>query len=139
MSKAREWGLINKTRKGGNLSASQIQHILMNPFYYGEMRIKGELHPHNYRATDHQRTVRPVRGRPARKLAPDRYAIFGEALRLSRAVQMRGFRSDVTSDLKKKRHVYLDLSRPGRPCKKLFVPEGDPGPSRGGPALDPGA
>ena len=45
---AREWGLQNKTRKAGFLSASQIQHILMNPFYYGEMRIKGKLYPHNY-------------------------------------------------------------------------------------------
>jgi site-specific DNA recombinase len=44
----REWGLRNKTRKGGALSASHIQHILMNPFYYGEMRIKGKLHPHAY-------------------------------------------------------------------------------------------
>ena len=33
---ARVWGFRNKTRKGGALSASQIQHILMNPFYYGE-------------------------------------------------------------------------------------------------------
>jgi hypothetical protein len=45
---AREWGLRNKTRKGGVLSASQIQHLLMNPFYYGEMRIKGTLYPHSY-------------------------------------------------------------------------------------------
>ena len=45
---ARKWGLRNKTRKGGVLSASQIQHILMNPFYYGEMRIKGKLYPHGY-------------------------------------------------------------------------------------------
>src|SRR5260221_3542957 len=29
---AREWGLRNKTRKGGTLSPRQIQHILMNPF-----------------------------------------------------------------------------------------------------------
>ena len=47
-AQAREWGLRNKTRKAGFLSASQIQHILMNPFYYGEMRIKGKLYPHNY-------------------------------------------------------------------------------------------
>src|SRR5258708_11684425 len=45
---AREWGLRNKTRKGGLLSASQIQHILMNPFYYGEMRIKGKIYRHSY-------------------------------------------------------------------------------------------
>jgi DNA invertase Pin-like site-specific DNA recombinase len=34
---AKEWGLVNKTKKGGPLTASQIQHILRNPFYYGEM------------------------------------------------------------------------------------------------------
>src|SRR5260370_13190020 len=31
---ARESGLRNKNRKGGTLSPSQIQHILMNPFYH---------------------------------------------------------------------------------------------------------
>jgi DNA invertase Pin-like site-specific DNA recombinase len=46
---ARDWGLRNKTRRAGLLSASQIQHILTNPFYYGEMRIKGKRYPHTYK------------------------------------------------------------------------------------------
>lgn len=31
-----------------NPSVSRIEHILKNPFYYGEMRVKGELYPHKY-------------------------------------------------------------------------------------------
>ena len=48
VEKARKWGLRNKSRKGGLLSASQIQHILNNPFYFGVMRVKGDLQPHRY-------------------------------------------------------------------------------------------
>ena len=78
---AREWGLRNKTRKGGTLSASQIQHILMNPFYYGEMRIKEELYPHGYPPLISQGAIRSVRGCSARQLARNRDAVFREAIR----------------------------------------------------------
>jgi site-specific DNA recombinase len=56
---AREWGLRNKTRKGGLLSASQIQHILMNPFYYGEMRIKGRNIPRGHLCSGGLSSARP--------------------------------------------------------------------------------
>lgn len=44
------WGLRNKTKKAGKLSASQVHHILTNPFYYGEMLEQGNLHRHVYPA-----------------------------------------------------------------------------------------
>lgn len=37
-----------RTRKGKKPSESIIHHILRNPFYYGMMDNKGELHPHRY-------------------------------------------------------------------------------------------
>lgn len=30
------------------LSSGMVYHTLRNPFYYGQMRIKGQLHPHKY-------------------------------------------------------------------------------------------
>ena len=40
---------LRGTGKGNNpLSYSMIHHILRNPFYYGIMKIKGELYPHKY-------------------------------------------------------------------------------------------
>ena len=44
--KAWEWGL--KSKKGNRLSKSVIHNLVQQPFYYGEMRIKGELWTHNY-------------------------------------------------------------------------------------------
>jgi len=47
--KAKSEGLRNNSKKAGVLTKSQIDHILKNPFYYGEMRYKGKLYPHRYK------------------------------------------------------------------------------------------
>ncbi len=44
--KARKWGLKNGRGLQDYLPRSQIHAILRNPFYYGMMRVKGQLHPH---------------------------------------------------------------------------------------------
>jgi len=46
--KMEELGLKSNTKNLRPLSVSQIEHILKNPFYYGIMRIKGNLYPHKY-------------------------------------------------------------------------------------------
>jgi len=46
--KSKEWGLRTHIRTRGYLVRSQIYKILNNPFYYGQMRIKGQLYPHHY-------------------------------------------------------------------------------------------
>lgn len=43
---ANQWGLRNKTKLGNKLPASQIYHILTNPFYYGVMIEKGCRYDH---------------------------------------------------------------------------------------------
>ena len=48
-NKTLEWGLKNKTKSNSNLSISQIDKILQDPFYYGVMRRKGKLYPHIYK------------------------------------------------------------------------------------------
>ena len=47
--KAKEEGLTNNTPTGTYLTKSQIEHILKNPFYYGEMRYRSKLYPHKYK------------------------------------------------------------------------------------------
>ncbi|CCZ30525.1 cassette chromosome recombinase B [Proteobacteria bacterium CAG:495] len=47
--RAKALGLRSKTKKGGYLSLSQVHNMLRNPFYYGMMLVKGELHPHIYK------------------------------------------------------------------------------------------
>jgi site-specific DNA recombinase len=120
---AREWGLRNKTRKGGTLSASQIQHILMNPFYYGEMRIKGKLYPHAYPPLiskslfDQCEAVRQGSSRACATRYSEKPFVFRGLIKC--AISGR----TVTCDLKKGRHVYLICRDPTDPSKKLFVPE----------------
>jgi DNA invertase Pin-like site-specific DNA recombinase len=41
-------GLKSKSKNPKPLSISMVSHTLTNPFYFGMMRIKGELHPHKY-------------------------------------------------------------------------------------------
>jgi site-specific DNA recombinase len=122
---AREWGLRNKTRKAGVLSASQIQHILMNPFYYGEMRIKGEQYPHGYPCLisrelfDRCDAVRLGSSRATATRYSEKPFLFRGLIKCATSERT------VTCDLKKRRHVYLICRDPSNPHKKLFVPEGD--------------
>lgn len=44
--KAHSLGLVNRYNKP--VSESCINNMLKNPFYYGEMRVKGQLLPHKY-------------------------------------------------------------------------------------------
>jgi len=120
---AREWGLRNKTRKAGILSASQIQHILMNPFYYGEMRIKGKLYPHGYTPLiskelyDRCEQVRLGSSRATATRYSEKPFIFRGLIKCATSHRT------VTCDLKKGRHIYLICRDPAAPDKKLFVPE----------------
>jgi DNA invertase Pin-like site-specific DNA recombinase len=120
---AQEWGLRNKTRKGGTLSASQIQHILMNPFYYGEMRIKGKLYPHRYppliskELFEQCERVRLGSSRATATRYSEKPFVFRGLIKCATS------RRTVTCDLKKGRHVYLICRDPTEPDKKLFIPE----------------
>jgi site-specific DNA recombinase len=120
---ARKWGLRNKTRKGGTLSASQVQQILMNPFYYGEMRIKGKMYPHGYppliskELFDQCEQVRLGASRATATRYSEKPFVFRGLIKCATS------RRTVTCDLKKGRHTYLICRNPAEPDKKLFIPE----------------
>ncbi|WP_342270614.1 recombinase family protein [Rickettsia endosymbiont of Orchestes rusci] len=46
VKKGKEWGL--RSKKGNYITKSSLYEMLQNPFYYGEMRVKGELWTHRY-------------------------------------------------------------------------------------------
>jgi site-specific DNA recombinase len=120
---AREWGLRNKTRKGGQLSPSQLQHILMNPFYYGEMRVKGKLYSHVYpplitrELFDTCEEVRLGNSRATTTRYSEKAFLFRGLIKCATSQRT------VTCDCKKGRHIYLICRDPAQPEKKLFVPE----------------
>ncbi|MDD5693123.1 MAG: recombinase family protein [Patescibacteria group bacterium] len=48
MDEMNKLGLKSKSKSPKPMTISMIDHTLKNPFYYGMMRIKGELYPHKY-------------------------------------------------------------------------------------------
>lgn len=46
--KAKEWGLRNRIGKKDYLNKAQIHRLIRNPFYCGQMNVKGELYDHRY-------------------------------------------------------------------------------------------
>jgi len=123
--KAREWGLRNKTKANTNLSNSQLHLILQNPFYYGEMLIKGKLYPHKYEPLISKELFdkcQRVRTGTTRSQAPkysEKPFIFRGLLKCA----ISGRR--VGCDLKKGKFIYLICRDPENPEKKLFIPESE--------------
>ncbi len=121
--KTKEWDLKNKTKAHNHLSASQIHLILQNPFYYGEMLVKGKLYPHKYEALitkelfDKCRQVRTGTNRSQALKYSEKPFMFRGLLKCA----ISGRR--VSCDLKKGQFVYLICRDPENPDKKLFIPE----------------
>jgi DNA invertase Pin-like site-specific DNA recombinase len=44
--KAKEWGL--RSKKNFHLNKAVIHRLIQQPFYYGQMKVKGEMWPHCY-------------------------------------------------------------------------------------------
>ncbi len=122
---AKDWGLTNKTRKGGPLTGSQIHHILCNPFYYGEMRVNGKMLPHRHTPLierslwEQCRQVREGKNRQDSTRVTRRPYIFRGLVRCATSGRV------VTCDTKKGKHTYLICRDPENPDKKLFVREAE--------------
>ncbi|MDX2073950.1 MAG: recombinase family protein [Alphaproteobacteria bacterium] len=123
--KAKEWDLVNKTKRKTPLSHAQIHLILQNPFYYGEMLVKGKLYNHKYDTLitkelfDKCQQVRLGNTRPQQVRYSEKPFIFRGLLKCA----VSGRR--VTCDLKKGKHVYLICRDPENPEKKLFIAENE--------------
>lgn len=120
--KSREWGLTNNRPGNANLSTSHIHKLIQNPFYYGEMSIKGKLYPHKYDTLiDRMMFDRCQAVRLGYNKQPFAYSdkpfVFRGLLKC--AVSGR----TVTSDTKKGKYVYLICRDPENPEKKLFIKE----------------
>jgi site-specific DNA recombinase len=121
--KAKGWGL--ETRKGQAVSAQTFNQLIVNPFYYGAMRVKGELYPHIYQPIitkdlfDACEAIRVGRGR-TRAVKETRHPFLLRGL-LTCAISG----STVTCDLKKGKYVYLICRDPKAPKKKLWIKENE--------------
>lgn len=119
--KAKGWGL--RTLKGHAVSTQTFNQMVMNPFYYGVMKVKGELHPHIYSPIigkeifDACQAVRIGKGRTQAVVETKHPFLLRGMVKC--AVSGR----TVTCDLKKGKHVYLICRDPGSPEKKVWIKE----------------
>ena len=119
--KAKDWGL--RSRKNNPVSNQSLHDLIQNPFYYGMMRVKNELHPHKYEALiskelfDTCEAIRTGRGR-TQAVNETKYPFVLRGL-LKCAVSSRM----VTCDIKKGKHIYLISRDPANPDKKIWTNE----------------
>lgn len=119
--KSIEWGL--RSNNGNELGTQQLHHMMLNPFYYGMMKVKGELHPHKYEPLiskavfDICHDVRTKRGRKQAVKESKHPFLFRGLIKC--AVSDRA----VSCDLKKGKYVYLICRDPEAPHRKLWVKE----------------
>lgn len=126
--KCKEWGLRNK--KDAYIAKTTLFQLVQNPFYYGEMIIKGETHQHKYEpliTKDIFMECKAVREGWDKK--PFKYA--GKEF-LFRGLLTCGTTGNViTADTKKKKRAdgtvsewtYLVTWKPEDPGKKMWVRE----------------
>ncbi len=121
--KAKQWGL--RSRNGHALGSQILHTIVQNPFYYGVMRVKETLYPHNYEPLiskelhDACQSVRTGRAR-AQAVRETRHPYILRGL-LKCAISGR----TVSCDLKKGKHVYLISRDPSNAEKKIWTREAD--------------
>jgi len=119
--KAKDWGL--RSRKGNSVSNQSLHDLIQNPFYYGMMRVKNELHPHKYESLiskelfDTCEAIRTGRGR-AHSVNETKYPfILRGLLKCSVSGRM------VSCDIKKAKHIYLISRDPANPNNKIWTNE----------------
>ncbi|MBN8820638.1 MULTISPECIES: recombinase family protein [unclassified Spirosoma] len=124
------WGLKTRFGKQGYLTKSQLHQLITNPFYYGRMSVKGQLHDHRYPPLiskslfDQCQAVLQGWHKKPFQWAGKEY-IFRGVLTCATTGRM------VTADTKKKTYVsgetaqwtYLRCSDPANPTKTMWVRE----------------
>ncbi len=120
---SKQWGLCS--RKGFTIGPQYLHGLLQNPFYYGVMRFKEKLYPHNYTPLipkelyDKCQKIMLKRGKRRNKINTKHPYLFRELITCAVSKRL------VTSDLKKGKYCYLICRNPQNPSKKLWVQENE--------------
>lgn len=121
--KTMEWGL--HTDRGNNLALQTVCDIIANPFYYGVMKVKGKLYPHNHPTLidrslydECQKITNRHLNKPWKAVKETRNKFL---LRGMVTCAISGKKA--TCDLKKGKYIYLMVSDPNCPGGKLWVKE----------------
>lgn len=111
-----------KNAHGRKILPSRIEETLKNPFYYGTMRIKGELHPHKYQPLITEALFyKAQQVMSGHNKAPVQYA--GKPILLRGLIKCDHCGCTVTGDIKKEKYVYYSCGNSKKVCKKIWVNE----------------
>ncbi len=113
-----------KSSVGKPLALSMIDHILNNPFYYGEMRSRGKLHTHKYKPIinkelfDRCQLIRKSWGKKPFKYASKPY-IFRGLIRCSKCG------CSMSPETAKGKFIYYSCTNAKKDIcdKKVYIPE----------------
>lgn len=106
-----------KTSRGKTVIARTIELILKNPFYYGEMKIKGKLY--TLISKDLFNRVQAIIKNHHK--APVQYA--GKPLLFRGLLTCRNCKGSVTGDIKKEKYKYYSCHNSKRICVKKWIKE----------------
>lgn len=110
------------TAKGKSVTDRTVELILKNPFYYGKMNAKGQLHPHRYQTLITEDLFNRVQGIIYKRYkAPVQYA--GKPILLRGLITCKNCSSTVCGDIKKQKYVYYSCHNSKRICTKKWVKE----------------
>ncbi len=111
-----------KNAHGRKILPSRIEETLKNPFYYGVMRIKGEMHPHKYPPLiSEELFYKAKRVMSGHNKAPVQYA--GKPILLRGLITCQHCGCTVSGDIKKEKYVYYSCGNSKKICKKVWVNE----------------
>ncbi len=111
-----------KNAYGRQILPSRIEVTLKNPFYYGTMRIKGNLYSHTYPPLISENLFQKVqRIMQGHNKAPVQYA--GKPILLRGLMTCKQCGCTITGDIKKEKYVYYSCANSKKICKKIWVRE----------------
>ena len=119
IEKAKQMSLKGKT--GKDLSKSEVEHILKNPFYYGVFRYKGEIYEASHppiitkHLFDRVQQVFEERSNPTREKTHN--FVFRGFIRCGECGGM------ITAEIKKGRYIYYHCTKRITKCSQKFLRE----------------
>jgi site-specific DNA recombinase len=119
--KAHGWGLRSKSNN--KVSPQTFNGIIQNPFYYGCMKIKGQLVPHIYKPLISKNVFDMCQDIREGRNSKNSMSETKEPFLLRGIIKCAITDKTVTCDLKKGKYVYLICHDPDNPKKKMWVKE----------------
>ena len=117
-----EDGLTNPVAPHGAITASSVHLMLRNPFYYGQMKIKGKLYSHKYEPiVDEMLWKRCQDVLNGWHKKPFKYA--GKRFTFRGILRCAACGCAVSSDIKKGKYIYLRCTMSKRDCGAVRIRE----------------